>query len=248
MLKPALIGAFALLAGGTAQAADCAPNAPRLVISHAGSLSSSFAPVEALFTQRSGICIVDLSGGSVKLARQLLQDRGSVDIFASADFETNALMLEPAGLAPYTIRFAEGAMVLAYTSSSRGAAAIAQSAASATAGGAAQAAPDWATQLTRPGVTIAGSHPFLDPGGYRADMVLQLAQLASGTPQLYNELLTHVVTSRPGDKLGQSFDYQFTYEHSARAAQAKDSAYRCACRTRSAWAHPAWPRATHRSA
>jgi molybdate/tungstate transport system substrate-binding protein len=222
-------GALALLAAGAAQAqvqvqaAVCAPDAPRLVISHAGSLSSSFAPVEALFTKRTGICIVDLSGGSVKLARQLLQDRGSVDIFASADFETNELMLKPAGLAPYTIRFAEGAMVLAYTTSSRGAAGIAGSA---TNGAVPQAAPDWATQLTRPGVTIASSHPFLDPGGYRADMVLQLAQLAGGTPQLYNELLTHVVTSRPGDKLGQSFDYQFTYEHSARAAQARDSAYR----------------------
>lgn len=216
-----IAAACALLAGSAAAAnGTCAPGAPQLVISHAGSLSSSFAPVEALFTQRTGVCVVDLSGGSVKLARQLLHDRGSVDIFASADAEVNDLMLKPAGLADSTIRFAEGAMVLAYTTASRGAAAIAQPAA---AGAVAQAAPDWAAQLTRPGVTIGGSHPFLDPGGYRADMLFQLAQLQDSAPQPYDELVSHFVIARPGDKLGQTFDYQFTYEHSARAAQAKDT-------------------------
>jgi ABC-type molybdate transport system substrate-binding protein len=216
-----------LFCSAGAHAAPCPADAPRLVISHAGSLTSSFAPVEALFTQRTGVCIVDLSGGSVKLARDLAHgssdENGRIDIVAGADAEINDRMLAPAGLVTGTIRFAEGAMVLAYTTSSKGAATIAAPAA---AGAVPQAAADWATQLTRPGVTIGGAHPFLDPGGYRADMVFQLAQLQTQTqtPQLYNELLTHFTLTRPGDILGKSFDYQLTYEHSARAAQLKDAA------------------------
>ncbi len=125
----------------TAGAAPCASDAPRLVISHAGSLTSSFVPVEAEFTRRTGVCVVDLSGGSVKLARDLGRDGGGIDIFASADAEVNERMLKPAGIVTYTIRFAEGRMVLAYTGASKGAATIAAAAAPGTI---AQAAPDWA--------------------------------------------------------------------------------------------------------
>jgi ABC-type molybdate transport system substrate-binding protein len=205
--------------GGAANAAPCAPGAPQLVVSHAGSLTSSFLPVEALFTERTGVCVVDVSGGSVKLARQLLHERGTIDIFASADVEVNQRLLKPAGLVTHAIRFAQGAMVLAYTTASRQAATIA---ASATAGAVPATAPDVFEQLTRPDVVIGGSHPFLDPGGYRADMVFQLAQLHTRTPQLYNQLLSHYIISKPGDAVGKSFDYQFTYEHSARAALAAD--------------------------
>lgn len=221
--KPPVFGcALALLglfASAAADAAPCPADAPRLVISHAGSLTSSFVPVEAEFTRRTGVCVDDLSGGSVKLARDLGKDRGGIDIFASADAEVNERMLKPAGIVNYTIRFAEGRMVLAYTSASKGAATIAAAAAPGTI---ALASPDWAMQLTRPGVLVGGSHPFLDPGGYRADMVFQLAQLQTQTPDLYNELLSHFTTTRPGDTLGKNYDYQFTYEHSARAAQAQD--------------------------
>lgn len=213
------IATLAFLATGAASAAPCAPGVPQLVISHAGSLKATFEPVEALFTQRTGVCIVDLEGGSVKLARELLHDRGHIDLFASADSEVNDRMLKPAGLAAWTIRFAEGSMVLAYTTASRNAAAIA---APAPAGTVPHAAGDWTAQLAAAGVTIGGSHPFLDPGGYRTDMMLQLAQLQAGTPQLYNTLLSHVVVTRPGDVPGKTFDYQFTYEHSARAALAHD--------------------------
>ena len=221
------LASLALGAAGAANAATCAPGSPQLVISHAGSLTSSFGPVETLFTQRTGVCVIDLSGGSVKLARQLLKDRGSIDIFASADVEVNDRMLKPAGLATHAIRFAEGAMVLAYTTSSKQAATIAAPAAN---GAVPEAAPDWSAQLTRTGVSIGGSHPFLDPGGYRADMVFQLAQLQTQAPQLYNELLSHYVIAKPGDTLGKAFDYQFTYEHSARAARTADmtGAYRYA--------------------
>ncbi|MFL6707163.1 MAG: substrate-binding domain-containing protein [Massilia sp.] len=219
LLAPAL--ALPTMAASAASA-TCPANAPRLVIAAAGSLTSSFSPVQKLFTERSGVCVELRSGGSVKLARDLRLPQGrEVDIFASADVEVNERMLKSAGLAQHAIRFAEGAMVLAYTTASPQAGSIAVDG---------KVAADWTTQLQKPGVRIGGSHPFLDPGGYRADMVFQLAQLSSGRTGLYNALLDHSVVTRPGEKLGAAFDYQFTYEHSARAALAADKsgAYRYA--------------------
>ena len=34
----------------------------------------------------------------------------------------------------------------------------------------------WYETLTAPGVRISGAHPFMDPGGYRAHMIFELAQ------------------------------------------------------------------------
>lgn len=204
-----LIAVFSL--AGSTQAA-CPAASKHLVIANAGSLSASFAPVQKLFTERTGVCVDLIAAGSVKLARELKGSR-AIDIFASADAEVNERMLKPAGLVRYTIRFAEGSMVLAYTSASRQAATIAVDG---------KVAADWTTQLQQPDVTIGGSHPFLDPGGYRADMIYQLAQLDAGKPGLYNALLGHAVVTRAGDVLGTAFDYQFTYAHSARAARASD--------------------------
>jgi ABC-type molybdate transport system substrate-binding protein len=132
-------------------------------------------------------------------------------------------MLVPAHLADYSIRFAEGAMVLAYRTNSRNAATIAADGTFDPPGAIPDAAPDWYAQLTQPGVVISGSHPFLDPGGYRADMIFQLAQTHYAVANLYNTMLAHFSIGKPGDALGSAFDYQFTYEHGARAAAKADT-------------------------
>src|SRR5262249_32866261 len=84
------------------------------------------------------------------------------------------------------------------------------------------AASDWYTQLTQPGVTIGGSHPFLDPSGYRADMIFQLAEAHSRAPNLYDSLLAHYSINKATDVLGKTYDYQVIYEHSALAAYTAD--------------------------
>ena len=44
-----------------------------------------------------------------------------------------------------------------------------------------------------PGVAIGGGNPFLDPGAYRAPMIFQLAEEYYKVPNLYNNLLEHLV-------------------------------------------------------
>ena len=224
MLKRVLALVFLYLLAWAADAKEpCPTGAPQLIIYHAGSLSSAFTSVEDLFTQQSGVCIVDVVGGSVSLARQLTAGRLPSDLFASADYEVIDRMLKPAGFANYSILFAGGAMVLAYTTNSKNAGTIATSGGTFSPPNAIpEAASDWYAQLTQPGVTISGSHPFLDPGAYRADMIFQLAQNHYGVPNLYNEMLAHYSIANASGGLGKTFDYQFTYEHSARATYKAD--------------------------
>jgi ABC-type molybdate transport system substrate-binding protein len=202
----------------------CAPGSLQLIIYHAGSLTAAFSAVEKLFTQQTGICITDVAAGSVDAARRVTAGGEPCDIFASADFEDIELLLEPAGIAEYDILFAKGGMVLAYTTASKNAATIAAAngvfAPPATIP---DAAADWFQQLAQPGVAVGGSHPFLDPSGYRADMIFQLTQDHYGVANLYDTLLTHYFITKSTDALGKTFDYQLIYEHSAFAAFTADA-------------------------
>jgi ABC-type molybdate transport system substrate-binding protein len=212
------MGALCFALALPAAAQTCAPGTPQLIIVHAGSLTAAFTPVEKLYTQMTGVCVVDAAAGSVDAARQITTGGKSADIYASADAEDIDVLLKPHGFAKVNIRFAEGAMVLAYTTNSRQAATIAAPGTFSPPDFVPDAAPDWYLQLTAPGVAIAGSHPFLDPSGYRADLIFQLADLQYGVPNLYDTLVSHYSISKTTDALGKTYDYQVIYEHSAFAA------------------------------
>ncbi len=212
-----LVGAAACTPPAEAQT-SCAPGAPALIIYHAGSLTAAFTAVEKLFVAQTGACITDVSAGSVDLARRVTTGEEPCDIMASADFETIERILEPARAADYDIRFGEGAMVLAYTTASKNAATISSGNVPFNPPSSVpDAAADWVEQLTAPGVTIGASHPFLDPTGYRNDIIFQLAELEYGTANLYDTLLTHYDVVKPNDAVGKTYDYQIIYEHSALA-------------------------------
>jgi ABC-type molybdate transport system substrate-binding protein len=212
-----------LLVGFAQAQTPCPPGQAQLVVVQAGSVSAAFAAVAARYTQQTGVCVVDIAGGSVSAARQIASGRQPCDIFASADDAVIDRMLKPAGLADFSIRFAQGSMVLAYTADSKGADGLTPVGSEFKPPAAVpEVLGDWASRLSQPGVTIGGSHPFQDPGGYRADLIFQLAADRYRQPGLYNELLGRYAVSRPGDALGQRFDYPFTYAHSALAASKAD--------------------------
>src|SRR5262245_46435881 len=204
-----LASTLASLSGGASAQTACPAGAPQLIIYHAGSLTAAFSQVEKLFTQQTGICVVDAAAGSVDAARRVTAGQEPCDIYASADAKDIDVMLKPAGFSDYTITFARGAMVLAYTTASKCAGTI-------VAGNASfnppsdipMVADDWATQLTQAGVSIGGSNPFLDPSGYRADLIFQLAERRYGIPNLYDTLVGHYALSRAGEAVGRNYDYQ----------------------------------------
>src|SRR5215813_3046516 len=119
-----LVCSIGSLASSAKAQTACPAGSPQLIIYHAGSLTAAFSQVEKLFTEQTGICVVDVAAGSVDAARQITAGRQPCDIYASADAVNIDTLLKPEGYADYNIVFGQGSMVLAYTTASRGAATI----------------------------------------------------------------------------------------------------------------------------
>jgi molybdate/tungstate transport system substrate-binding protein len=228
----ALLGAALTLAAHAASIRAQANG--QLTLCHAGSLQSAFAQVEKAFAaEHPDVVVKRVSGGSVALAGRIAAGLQPCDVYAAADYNDIGLLLKPIGLADYTIVFAKGRMVLAYLATdpmTRGIAAAGEFNPPASVP---NAAGDWYRVLLNPGVRLAGSHPFLDPAGYRAHMMLQLAQAFYNVPDLSHLLLEHyTILPNPGPAaagqpaLGKDYNFQFIYEHSAAAAVKNDSSYR----------------------
>jgi molybdate/tungstate transport system substrate-binding protein len=233
--RQSLVLALALvIPWGTGEASAQTQQANQLNVCHAGSVSGAFAQVEdQLKLEDPGITIWDFSGGSLDLARQLANGLRQCDVYAAADYVDINALLKPAGLAEYTIVFAQGRMVLTYLASNPNAKGIAGSGNFNPPKKIPDASPDWYRVLLTPGVKIGGVHPYLDPGSYRSHLIFQLAQLYYKVPNLYNDLLKHYTAfslsdSKPGmsNEIASGSDFQFSYEHSAQAAASKNPDYR----------------------
>ena len=229
-----LVLALTLVTAAVAQTPKCmAPSSQQLIIYRAGSLTRAFTPLVESFTCQTGIQVKDFPMGSVDAGRQITAGGQACDLYAPADFLDIDLFMKPAGYADFDIVFAHGRMVLAYSPSGLAAKklpAVAVPGGAEPGGGAVpKAVAKWYEILTMPGVAIGGGNPFLDPGAYRAPMIFQLAEAFYRVPNLYNNLLGHVVVPGPASAsltLGKQLDFQFTYEHNARATAQANPDYR----------------------
>jgi molybdate/tungstate transport system substrate-binding protein len=233
MLKNAVILTLGLASFAAAQSTNCVPATnQQLIIYRAGSLTRAFQPLEKTFTCQTGIQVKDTSGGSVDAGRQITAGGQACDLYAPADYLDIDLLMKPAGYANFDIVFAHGRTVLAYSPSGLAAKKLPPIAEAGSApfhapNSIPKAAAKWYEILSMPGVAIGGGNWFLDPGAYRAPMVFQLAEEFYKVPNLYNNLLGHLVImgQNSGAVLGKQFDFQFTYEHNARATAATNPDY-----------------------
>ena len=150
-----------------------------VTIFHAGSLSVPMAAMEKAFeAEYPQIDIQREASGSQKAARKISDLGKACDLMASADYQVIDRMLRP----EYTeinIRFASNQMVLCYTDHSRFSSSI--------------NSENWMDILQNPQVVWGHSSPDLDPCGYRALMVLQLAERYYEQPGFYQK----AVANRP---------------------------------------------------
>jgi molybdate/tungstate transport system substrate-binding protein len=226
--------AFVLLNPAAAQNKDCvASTSKQLIIYRAASLTRAFRPMEAAFNCHTGVQVKDFVIGSVDAARQITAGGHAADLYAPADHLDIDLFLKPGGYSDFDIVFAHGRMVLAYSQSGLTRKKIASVVAPASApfhppDSIPKASPKWYEVLTEVNVVIGGGNPFLDPYGYRSPMIFQLAEALYKIPNLYNDLLEHVTVPGPNSAtvLGRGLDFQFTYEHTARATAKTDADYR----------------------
>lgn len=149
----------------------------KLIIFHAGSLAVPMQKMENKFEQEHpGINVQREVGGSTKMARMISEVGKDADIMASADYKVINNNLIPE-FATWNIRFASNQLVLAYTEQSRYAGKV--------------DSQNWYKILQKNNVQWGHSDPDLDPCGYRALMVMQLAQKFYGVDNLYDKLLAN---------------------------------------------------------
>lgn len=189
--------------------------AQTLTVFNAGSLARPLAELlKAFAATHPGVVVQQENSGSVEAARKITDLGKTPDVLAVADYGVIGKLLVPAHTSWYAT-FARNAMVLAYTDRSAGAAEITRD--------------NWFEVLLRPGVRTGRSDPALDPAGYRALMVTQLAEREYGRPGLAAALLAAMPTRymRPKEAdltaLLQSgeLDYLWTYRSIARTSGLK---------------------------
>jgi molybdate/tungstate transport system substrate-binding protein len=145
-----------------------------LSVFNAGSLAYPVRELLAAFARRHpGVRPIQESSGSLEAARKLTELGKIPDVLAVADYGVIAKLLMPAYTTWY-VSFASNAMVLAYSDRSSGAKEI--------------SGDNWWRVLLRPEVLWGLSDPVLDPNGYRAHMVFQLAESHYREPGLARRL------------------------------------------------------------
>jgi molybdate/tungstate transport system substrate-binding protein len=145
-----------------------------LIVFNAGSLAYAFRELLAAFSaQHPGVVPEQESSGSLEAARKITELGKIPDVLAVADYTVITKLLMPKYATGY-VPFAANAMVLAYRERSARAAEI-------TAG-------NWWRILLDSGVRWGHSNPALDPNGYRAMMVFQLAERYYREPGLAGRL------------------------------------------------------------
>jgi molybdate/tungstate transport system substrate-binding protein len=155
----------------------------KIIIFNAGSLTMPLAQMEKEFeAQYPQADVLREAAGSQQCARKISDLKKPCDIMASADYTVIDKLLIPA-YAEWNVRFATNQLVLCYTDKSRYANEVNDK--------------NWYEILGREGVIWGHSDPNLDPCGYRALMVLQLAEKHYKIPGLYDK----AVANRPKENI-----------------------------------------------
>ncbi len=137
-----------------------------LIVFHAGSLAVPFRAIARGFERENpGVRVRLEAAGSRVCARKISELHRRADILASADDTVIDTLLIPEH-ASYNIRFAGNEMVVAYGAHSRVAGRI--------------SSHNWYRVLLEKGVAFGRSDPNGDPCGYRAIMVMKLAEAFYG--------------------------------------------------------------------
>lgn len=153
-----------------------------LIVFAAGSLIQPFNDLEKAFeAQYPQIDVRSEYHGSIQVIRHATELHEPIDVVATADHALIPMLMyattDPATGQPnadWYIRFATNRLGLAYSTKSRYADEI--------------SAHNWYEILIRPDVKVGIADPRFDASGYRAMMVLQLAQRYYNQPALFDQM------------------------------------------------------------
>lgn len=139
---------------------------------HAGSLTKPFEQIDNI---NDNIDVKSEPHGSVEVSRLVSEGQKSPDIAAVSDYSLIPDYMISKGLTDWYIQFARNEVVLCYSEESKYSDEINQS--------------NWYKILSRPDVSFAFGNPNADPGGYRAVMAVQLAEMHYDNANIFDDLM-----------------------------------------------------------
>lgn len=163
----------------------------------AASLLFPLGKVEEAFEKAHPEVNVEIEGhGSIQVIRQVTELSKKADLLMVADYSLIPLMMYNSSelgsnqsFADWYIRFASNKIVLAYTSSSKYASEV--------------NVTNWFSVLMKSDVVFGFPNPMIDALGYRALMVMQLAETYYGNNSIFYNLVTRnfdpPISSIPSD-------------------------------------------------
>lgn len=135
----------------------------KIVIFHAGSLSVPFEKIVKLFEKKyTDYTVVREASGSRMAARKIADLHIPCDVMASADYSVINNLLINTNNAKFNALFATNSMAIVFTKQSKYAGVI--------------NSKNWFDILLKKGVIVGHSNPNDDPCGYRAMLVVKLAE------------------------------------------------------------------------
>ncbi|MFC1737638.1 extracellular solute-binding protein [Planctomycetota bacterium] len=179
-----------------------------LIIFHAGSLSVPFKQIcDEFGSHYPKVRIFREAAGSRVCARKIVDLHRPCDVIASADYtviDTLLIRGESPAYAEWNIKFASNEIVIAFREDSRRAGEINKN--------------NWCDILLEKDVTFGRSDPNADPCGYRAILVIMLAEKLYNRPGLVARILAkdqRYIRPKEVDLLALlevgELDYIFTY-------------------------------------
>jgi molybdate/tungstate transport system substrate-binding protein len=175
-----------------------------LIIFHAGSLSVPFREIVAEYQKENPDVNISMeSAGSRQCARKITDLKRQCDIMASADYKVIDNLLIP-DFADWDIKFAGNEMAIVYHEKSRYSDQINKD--------------NWHEVLMKKDVVFGRSNPDFDPCGYRAVLVMKLAETFYKQPGLAKQMLEkdlNYIRPKEVDLIGlletDAIDYIFLY-------------------------------------
>lgn len=189
----------------------CSAPRPTLTVFNAAALGPPFRDALAAFAGAPPkFTAAQENAPSLEVVRKVSELGVIPDILAVADEQLLSDLIIPTHASWY-VRFGTNALVLAYGPQARFADEI--------------TTDNWWRVLQRPGVEVGRSDLRIDPSGYRADMVMQLAESYYGEPGLTGRLRATIparnVRRAEADLSAHlaagELDYGWTYENLAKA-------------------------------
>lgn len=151
----------------------------KVFVLHAGSLTKPFHRINEK-NNKLDLKLGDY--GSVEVVRLISERKKNPDVAAVSDYSLLEDFLISEGLTNWYIQFARNDVVLCYTNQSKYSEEIDKN--------------NWYKKLSKQDVKFGFGNPNADPGGYRAMMTIQLAEIKYDNSQIFDDLIAANTTMK----------------------------------------------------